>query len=685
MATDDASMDELPSDVARHDGYQDDAIASDVGQMDATPADVAAVDAGVSDVAQVDDLGSSSDAPDTTETDAMLDAVHDVATDTNAFGVDGSSDVFGSDATAGSADSAGTQNAPDTSTPDVAVADSQLDSNADTLSAAGDGTSASDAAAAFPPWPVDAWSGAVAPVSQGSFPGAGFVDVTAAYGLAAKGAWAYCAAVGFVDDNDVADAVFIEFIGSSQGPPKAVIRALLLGTKPQVVASAFDTSLLFPDGGCAVADMDGDGDGDLLVAGSSGLAYYKGDGKGGFSDVSAALLPMMIPANVWSLAIDDFDGDGRLDVYLGAGKQPDSCEGVSCKHTATDFICAYDKPPLSDPFDDDRLLLQQPDGKLVDVTSTWKPAKGGIATSVASWDFDGDGYPEVLIGNDFGPHPVLLNAGGKSFGKSVAAGFMPYAHAMGWGIGDLNGDGATDLVVADAGPLNIYAGKPGSPLGPWAPLPPAHPIAAATWRTSSWVPQLADFDHDGDLDIYLGVTMYASTDLGKVLTACDGNTGILAASDLLLTNNGGFNFAVSAVTKGNCGRVAPLAQSLIDLDGDGDLDVIQVRADCDAEGGRLRFLRNDLPKAGGAAVIRLIGGKGNRDAIGARLSTTVASSKVTRRIVGCVGVGSSGARVIHIGLGSAASTGPITVIWPGGKQTQHGAVKAGATVTWKAP
>lgn len=680
---------QAPGEVLGADGGALDVVAvvdaaavNDVGAGDvAASTDQAAVDAWTG----ADD---ALNAPETADAPSPMDA-GDVGPEDSAPDAppDGAQPDAGADAATGN-DGAGNA--------DGGPAGTGADASADAL-ATGDAAAGPDAV--WAPWGNDAWSGPVVVQDPANMPKAPFVDVTASYPLDHKGLWAPCAAVGYVDGDDYPDAVFIEIKPKFGDLPDVFIRVLRTGPKMTVVTSTLDSSLLHPNGGCALADFSGDGFDDLLVGGPAGLAYYLGDGKGGFKDISLTHLPAILQTRVWGIGVDDFNGDGRLDAYLGGGGPPVPPSGgpgsgpppegglpcKTCKYTKDDFMCPFNTPAALDPYNDDRMLVQDASGKLVDVTAQWAPLKDGHLTEVASWDFDGDGFPEALVGDDFGLHKLLPNLGGKKFGAPLADGFMNWGQAMGWGIGDLNDDGAVDVVLADAGPIHIYAGKPGSPLGPFAVQPPGHPVTGATWESNSWTPQLADFDHDGDLDMYLGVTLWAVGKMVQVSTGCMSNPSPFPANDLYFRNDGGFNFEVSTVAKGDCGGIAPLAQSLIDFDLDGDLDVVQVRTDCDFDNARLRFLRNDLPKAGGSITVRLIGPKGNADAIGARLLTTVGGKALERRIVGATSVGSSGDRFIHLGMGKNGNTGVVTVKWPGGKTSQYGALQVGAKVTWKAP
>lgn len=65
------------------------------------------------------------------------------------------------------------------------------------------------------------------------------------------------------------------------------------------------------------ADLDGDGDLDLVRGEHGALSVWMNDGAGVFTDVSAAVLPTSMEGPNIALALADFDGDGRIDIYIG--------------------------------------------------------------------------------------------------------------------------------------------------------------------------------------------------------------------------------------------------------------------------------------------------------------------------------------------------------------------------------
>lgn len=65
------------------------------------------------------------------------------------------------------------------------------------------------------------------------------------------------------------------------------------------------------------ADLDGDGDLDIVVGNGGDVRILANDGRAHFTDVTSEALPAAIPGVSISIEIADFNGDGKPDVYVG--------------------------------------------------------------------------------------------------------------------------------------------------------------------------------------------------------------------------------------------------------------------------------------------------------------------------------------------------------------------------------
>lgn len=699
----DAAADSGPAgggDATQGDTGLGDAASAPDGQGGSTP-DGGAQDGETPDALDPDAADSDAAAQDTALSDATLDAAPTDVTAADTAGQDdgdaGLPDGVGGD-TAGSDGLTGDGLVSDGLTSDGLVSDGLVSDGVGADAASADGASpdgagpdaaspdASNADAAGPADTTTADTGPPEVVSKNPAfaPQLAFVDVTAAYGFDPKAPYAFCAGVGDLDGDGDADLLTVELL--KQGTQAQVRAVLLGGPKPVHVLSTFNTSGLVPNLGCTVYDHDGDGRADLIIGGSSGVALYLNDGKATFSDASAKLLPTIFDAQGSSFAPVDLDGDGDLDLVVGAGEHPTSCNTTSCKFWGAEFTCKVSPPPpLSSPHAD-RVLLRDASGKLTDVTAQWKlPTDGGYATYVSAWDVDLDGDQDLLIGTDFHT-PWLLERKGAGFvHHSVGAGLHPYAHAMGWALADFNGDGHLDIALADLGPTALYQRKPGSALQ-YQDVSYQSPLAAYTVGTSDWTPVAADFDHDGREDLVLGASMaLPKPQFFNALNGCGGGDSSVPSLDIVLLNLGAKGWQVGRTPKTGCGEAFGVAQTVVDLDGDGDLDLLQVRPGCNFPFGVVRVLRNDLPKAGGAIALRLVGKAPNTGAIGARVSASIGGVTRQRQIVASGGLGGGGQLQVHFGLGKATEATAVTVHWPGGGTTVVGTVKAGAKAVVQQP
>ncbi len=211
------------------------------------------------------------------------------------------------------------------------------------------------------------------------------------------------------------------------------------------------------------ADLDGDGDIDIVQPDGGWIAVHWNDGKAKFIKGPSILLSDL--QFVTAAAAVDIDLDGKLDVAAGFGTQTARLVGIL--NRGTDFVpgspMGLNGQEVTDllvrDFDGDGrhdvavavrgnngvpIFGGAADGSFIRLTS---PSPGGVPFSLASADFDGDGTPDISTSNnEDGTVGILLARGPEKFQAlpSVPAGASP------WGIaaGDFDGDGLPDVAVA---------------------------------------------------------------------------------------------------------------------------------------------------------------------------------------------------------------------------------------------
>lgn len=234
--------------------------------------------------------------------------------------------------------------------------------------------------------------------------------------------------------------------------------------------------------GAVFADVDGDGDLDLLVNGiAAGTRLFLNNGKGQWSEVKDSGLSRT--ASATSLALGDIDGDGDLDLYcthfidammladpttrFALARKGDQWEVAKINGESTRspkwkgrFEALPDGKVRELPevhglyrnegggrfkaieFDSGTYLNEQ--GKPIPPTRDW-----GLA--VMFRDINGDGHPDLYVCNDnTSPDRIWINTGKGTFQAIETWKFRHTSRSsMGVDFGDLNRDGKNDLMVVD--------------------------------------------------------------------------------------------------------------------------------------------------------------------------------------------------------------------------------------------
>jgi large repetitive protein len=235
----------------------------------------------------------------------------------------------------------------------------------------------------------------------------------------------------------------------------------------------FSASTVYDTGGTsptavAIGDFNGDGKQDLAVvnSGTNDVSILLGDGTGNFAAASIAATTFPVGAGAFSLAVGDFNGDGKLD--LAVGNESANTVSILLGDGSGGFSPAVDYAAGTSPgsvavgdFNGDgkqdlavadvgsggvSVLLGDGTGRLSSPTAT---TTGASPYSVAVGDFNRDGKQDLVVANSGGTAASVLLGNGAG-GLSAATNYTTGAAPRGVAVGDFNKDGKPDLAIADS-------------------------------------------------------------------------------------------------------------------------------------------------------------------------------------------------------------------------------------------
>ncbi len=392
----------------------------------------------------------------------------------------------------------------------------------------------------------------------------------------------------------------------------------------------------------AVEDFDGDGKLDIVIPtfGKPHIRYFRNLGNLKFADVTKGSGLEDFEGDGTGAAVADFDRDGKLDLYLtslrkgasrlfrgnGDGTFTDvsARAGVLVKEPARS--CAWSDvdgdgwPDLfvTSPKGDNKLFRNNRDGTFTDITAAAGVAlPGRHCLGCAFGDIDGDGLDDLFVTCYQSQASVLFKNLGKGKFKDItaAAGLTRKASSVGCVFADVFNRGRLDLFVTTDSWLSganytedqlkkqghtvepniLYQGDGKGKFTSFA-------AATLVHKTLSHDAILEDLDHDGRVDLYVGV----DAESGNRWATSKGGNPLWGRPDGKTWREAGKAWGIAH--QANCVCV-PAA----DFDNDGDLDLLLVNFY-----SNVVLFRNDT-NAKSWLRVKAAGTKSSRDGIGAQV------------------------------------------------------------------
>lgn len=476
--------------------------------------------------------------------------------------------------------------------------------------------------------------------------------------------------------------------------------------------------------GCAFLDYDNDGWQDILLINSmdfedapkkrrSVMALYHNDQNGAFTDVTAQA-GLAKPIYGLGVAIGDYDNDGWQDIYvtclgpnrlfknLGDGKFADVTTKMGVAGAPIDFSISaawfdYDKDGKLDLFvcnyvewsiekdvhcaldgmnksyctpeaykGQSSRLYHNLGGKFEDVTE-----KAGLfdpkskSLGVATFDYNRDGWPDLLVANDTEPNKLYKNNGnGKFTDVAVAAGvaFSEEGKAragMGVDFADYDASGYPSVIIGNFSNemLGLYHNEGKSGL--FIDEAPSTNVGQATMLSLMFGLFFFDYDLDGRPDIFLA-NGHVADDINKVQPKIS-----YAMQPQLFRNEGRKKFTEVSRRSGK-----PFARAIVargaaygDYDNDGDLDVLVT-----TNGGPAYLLRNEGGNQSRFARFKTVGASSNRDGIGAKITVFLPDgTKQWQMVHSGSSYCSQSELPLTFGLNRHDKIDRVEIEWPSGK------------------
>lgn len=438
---------------------------------------------------------------------------------------------------------------------------------------------------------------------------------------------AFASSIGLCDyDADDKFDVFITGIGKDNKPFAQLFHND--GGKFSDVTAKSKITINQPATGAVFGDFDNDGKQDIAVFGYQLLALYKNNGDGSFADITAKVGLPASNHNAWALTATfvDSDHDGDLDLFVGNFAD------------LNQFPANKTEAVFPDDFAGTPNKLWRNNGEkdgqwsFTDITEQ-TGLSGGVnkTTAVVCTDYDNHRDVDFFVVNYGAPVQLFANQRDGSFKElAVQAGINFTGNSLGVAVGDVNKDGYTDFYLwGDENREKVFYLSDGRSSFKMSEVKKKN--GAIVQKQVAKIRQMVDYNNDGLLEA----------------VSCSG--GEIEASML------GKSFHQ---VLGQIRFAETRALSLGDLDSDGTVDILAVKAD-----GSLIVFKNEGASKNYLAL-SLRAGTSNKNGIGTK--AVLRSGSLQQKLELYASSPAPAAAGLNFGLGYRTKIDALQLLWPAG-------------------